>query len=259
MSAIVTRVGLTAGAERSEIENETVRPTARLHLLLTLGALAALGQIAVIIIQAPVFVLWPQPTTVLGHFQQIQKNALLGLVDLDLLLVVGVVLSVLVVLGLYFALRRASPEWTILALICGLGGAAFFLAVNPTFAMLYLSNQYAAATSDVQRSAFVAAGEALTANYNGTAFGLYFVLSGLADLIFAVAMLRHRLFNRRTATVGIVLGALLLVPPLPAFGSIPTTLSYVVVIPSAVWSLLVARGLFRMARQEGGLVQTVKV
>ncbi len=245
MSTIAPLIGRAAGSERSTIENETAGPKARQHLFLTLGALAALGQVAVIIIQAPVFVFWPQPTTVLGHFEQFQKNALLGLVDLDLLLVVGVLLSVLVVLGLYFALRRASPEWTVLALIFGLGGAAFFLAVNPTFSMLYLSNQYAAASSDVQRSAFVAAGEALTANYNGTAFGLYFVLGGLADLIFAVVMLRDRLFNRWTAYVGILLGAMLLVPPLPSFGSIPTTVSYVVVIPSAVWSLLVARGLFR--------------
>jgi hypothetical protein len=249
MSTIATRIGPTAGTERKQSANEALAPTARPHLLLTLGALASLGEVALIIIQAPVFVFWPQPTTVLGHFQQFQKNALLGLVDLDLLLFVGVVLSVLVVLGLYFALRRASPEWTVLALICGLGGAAFFLAVNPTFSMLYLSNQYATAASDAQRSAFVAAGEALTANYNGTAFGLYFVLSGIADLIFAMVMLRHRLFNRWTAYIGILLGAMLLVPPLPPFGSIPTDLSYAVVVPSAVWSLLVARGLFRMARQ----------
>lgn len=252
MSTIATRTGLTAVAERQERANEAAAPTARRHLLLMLGALASLGEIALIIIQAPVFVFWPQPTTVLGHFQQFQNNALLGLVDLDLLLLVGVVLSVLVVLGLYFALRRASSEWTILALICGLGGAAFFLAVNPTFSMLYLSSQYAAAATDAQRSAFVAAGEALTANYNGTAFGLYFVLSGIADLIFALVMLRHRLFNRWTAYTGILLGAMLMVPPLPPFGSIPTTLSYFVVIPSAVWSVLVARGLFRMARQGDG-------
>jgi hypothetical protein len=252
MSTLASRTGLTAGAERLDTANETVGPTARLHVLLTLGAIAALGQIVLIIIQAPVFVFWPQPTTVLGHYEQFQANALLGLVDLDLLLLVGVVLSVLVTLGLYFALRRASSEWTVLALICGLGGAALFLAVNPTFSMLYLSNQYAAAASDVQRSAFVTAGEALTANYNGTAFGLYFVLSGIADLIFAVVMLRHRLFGRWTAYVGILLGAMLLVPPLPPFGSIPTALSYAVVVPSAVWSLLVARGLFRMARQVGG-------
>jgi Domain of unknown function (DUF4386) len=249
MSTLASRIGPTGGAERSETENKTVGPTARLHVLLTLGALAALGQIGLIIIQAPVFVFWPQPTTVLGHFHQFQANALLGLVDLDLLLLVGVVLSVLVTLGLYFALRRANPEWSVLALVCGLGGATLFLAVNPTFAMLYLSNQYAATAPDVQRSAFVAAGEALTANYNGTAFGLYFVLSGIADLIFAVVMLRHRLFSRWTAYTGILLGALLLVPPLPPFGSIPTALSYAVVVPSAVWSLLVARGLFRMARQ----------
>lgn len=252
MSTIATRMGPTAGAEGEQSANDAVAPTARPHILLTLGALASLGEVALIIIQAPVFVFWPQPTTVLGHFQQFQKNALLGLVDLDLLLLVGVVLSVLVVLGLYFALRRASSELTVLALICGLGGAAFFLAVNPTFSMLYLSNQYAAAASDAQRSAFVAAGEALTANYNGTAFGLYFVLSGVADLIFAVVMLRHRLFNRWTAYVGILLGAMLLVPPLPPFGSIPTTISYAVVIPSAVWSLLVARGLFRIARHGKG-------
>ncbi len=252
MSTIAPRLGRTAGSERLRTENETARPKPRLHLFLALGALAALGQIAVIIIQAPVFVFWPQPTTVLGHFQQFQSNALLGLVDLDLLLVVGVLLSVLVVIGLYFALRRASPEWALLALLLGLGGAAFFLAVNPTFSMLYLSNQYAAASSDAQRSAFVAAGEALTANYNGTAFGLYFVLGGLADLIFAVVMLRHRLFSRWTASFGILLGAMLLVPPLPPFGSIPTALSYVVVIPSVFWSLLVARGLFRIAKQTEG-------
>jgi hypothetical protein len=253
MSTIATRVEPTARAERQESANAAAVPTARPHLLLTLGAIAALGEVAVVVIQAPVFVFWPQPTTVLGHYRQFQANALLGLVDLDLLLVVGVVLAVLVVLGLYFALRRASPEWTVLALICGLGGAAFFLAVNPTFAMLYLGNQYAAATSDAQRSAFVAAGEALTANYNGTAFGLYFVLTGVADLIFAVVMLRHRLFNRWTAYIGILLGVMLLVPPLPPFGPIPTALSYGVVVPSAVWSLLVARGLFRLARQRGDL------
>lgn len=251
MSTIASPIGSAVRGKRSEDEEALASP-ARWHLFLILGALAALGEIALIIIQAPVFVFWPQPTTVLGHFQQFQTNALLGLVDLDLLLLVGVVLSVLVTLGLYFAVRRASPEWTVLALVCGLGGAVFFLAVNPTFAMLYLSSQYAAAASDVQRSAFLAAGEALNANYNGTAFGMYFVLSGIADLIFAVVMLRHRLFNRWTAYTGILLGALLLVPPLPPFGSIPTTLSYVVVVPSAVWSLLVARGLLRMARQGEG-------
>ena len=93
MSTIATHTGATAGAERSGTEKETVAPAARFHLLLTLGALAALGEIALIIIQAPVFVFWPQPTTVLGHFQQFHANALLGLVDLDLLLFVGVVLS----------------------------------------------------------------------------------------------------------------------------------------------------------------------
>lgn len=252
MATTASRTGAVAGPRQSQPGTESVASVPGLHLLLTLGALAALGQVALIFIQAPVFFLWPQPTTVLGHFEQFRANVLLGLVDLDLLLIVGVTLSVLVVLALYFALRRVSPGWAILALTSGLAGAALFLAVNPTFSFLFLSDQYAAASSDAQRAAFLAAGEALRANYNGTAFGLYFVLSGLADLIFAAVMLRHHLFGRWTAYTGILLGALLLVPPLPAFGSIPTAISYAVVVPSAVWSLLVARGLFRMARQAGG-------
>jgi len=48
-----------------------------------------------------------------------------------------------------------------IALGLGLGGIALYFAVNPTLSMLYLSDQYAAATTDAQRSAFLAAGEAL--------------------------------------------------------------------------------------------------
>jgi hypothetical protein len=118
--------------------------------------------------------------------------------------------------------------------------------------MLYLSDQYAAATTDAQRAGFLAAGEALWANYSGTAFGLFFVLSGIADLIIAVVMLRGGRFGMFTAWVGIVLGVMLLVPPLPPFGTIPLVFSYVAIIPSLMWNLLVARGLLRIAAGKDG-------
>lgn len=43
--------------------------------------------------------------------------------------------------------------------------------------MLYLSNQYAAATTEAQRDLFLAAGEAALAAYRGTAFDVYYVLN----------------------------------------------------------------------------------
>jgi hypothetical protein len=216
--------------------------------LYKVGGMAALVQIAIIVIQAPIFILYPQPTTVLGHFTQFQSNRLLGLLDLDLMLILGEAFSVLIVLALYVALKRASPSLMAIALTLGLGGIALFFAVNPTLSMLYLSDQYAAATTDAQRAAFLAAGEALWANYNGTAFGLFFVFSGVAYVIIAAVMLRSGVFNKTTASVGILMGVMMLVPPLPPVGTIGLVLSYIVIVPSAIWNILIARRLFQLGQ-----------
>lgn len=216
--------------------------------LFRIGAVAALIEIAIIVIQAPIFMLYPQPTTVMGHFAQFQSNRLLGLLDLDLMLILAEVFSVPILLALYAALRRASPSIMAIALTFGLGGIMLFIAVNPTFAILYLSDQYAAATTGVQRAAFLAAGESLWANYNGTAFGLFFVFSGIAFVLIAVVMLRSGIFGKITAIVGILMGAMMLIPPLPFLGTVPLVLSYIVIVPTAIWYSLIARRLFLLAR-----------
>ncbi len=216
--------------------------------LFRVGAVAALAEIAIIAIQAPIFILYPQPTTVIGHFMQFQSNRLLGLLDLDLMLILGEVFSVLILLALYAALRRASPSLMATALTLGLGGIALFFAVNPTFSILYLSDQYAAATTDAQRTAFLAAGEALLANYNGTAFALFFVFSGVAFVIMAAVMLKSRVFGKTTAVVGILMGVMMLVPPLPFLGTIGLALSYFVIVPSAIWDVLIAWRLFQLGK-----------
>lgn len=216
--------------------------------LYKVGGIAALAVVAMAVIQAPIFILFPQPTTVIGHFTQFQSNKLLGLVDLDLILILAEACNVPILFALYAALRRFNPALLTIALTLGLGGIAFFFAVNPTFSMLYLSDQYAAAATDVQRAAFLAAGEALVANYNGTAFGLFFILSGVADLIIAAVMLRSGVFNKATAFTGMAVGAMLLVPPLPVLGMIALVLSYIVILPSMIWNILVAIRLFQLGR-----------
>ncbi len=216
--------------------------------LYIVGAVAALAEIAIIVIQAPIFIFYPQPTTVMGHFTQFQSNTLLGLLDLDLTLILAEACSILILLALYAALRRASPSLMTIALTLGLFGIALFFAVNPTFSMLYLSDQYQAATTEVQRATFLAAGEALWANYNGTAFGLFFVLCGVSYVLIAAVMLRSGIFSKTTAVVGILMGVMMLVPPLPPVGTIGLVLSYLVIVPSVVWNLLIARQLFRLGK-----------
>lgn len=217
-------------------------------LLYIIGAVAALIEIAIIVIQAPIFILYPQPTTVMGHFTQFQSNKLLGLLDLDLLLILGEVFSVLILLALYASLRRASPSLMTIALTFGLGGVVLYLAVNPTFSMLYLSDQYAAATTAAQRVAFLTAGEALWATYNGTAFDLFFVLSGVANLIIAAVMLRSGVFSKITAFVGLLIGVILFVPGSASVGTIGVIFSTMVILPSMIWHILIARRLFLLAQ-----------
>lgn len=240
-------------AQVQTIAFENARPTGPAGAgrnLYTIGACAALAVVAAAAIQAPVFILYPPPETIAGHFKLLISRPLIGLLDLDLTLILAEAFSIPVLIALYAALRRSAHMAAAIALGLGLSGIGLFFAVNPTFSMLYLSERYAAAAGDsAQKAALLAAGEALWANYNGTAFGLFFILAGAADLILAWLMLRSPDFSKITAVIGMVMGAMLLIPPLPPFGSIPLALSYLVIIPSVAWQLMVARDLLRLRKE----------
>lgn len=215
------------------------------------GAVAALGTVACILIAVPIFLLWPPPgglqptsSTVIDCFALFQKNGLLGLLDLDLLMLVGAVLMVPLYLALYASLRRASPSWMAIALVLSLVGIAAYFTVNPAFSMFTLSSHYAAATSDAQRTSLVAAGQAILATYQGTGFDLYYLLSAIAMLIFAVVMLRSPVFGKTTAFIGIATGILMLVPP--TVGTVGIYLSLVSLLPALIWNALLARRLFQL-------------
>ncbi len=126
--------------------------------LYKVGGAVALTTLVLIPTQIIIFIAWPTPSTVDGYFTLFQNNWLLGLLNLDLLYMLTTVLMGLVILALYAALRRASQSYMAIALTLGLVATAVYFASNTAFEMLSLSNQYAAATTDAQRSVFLAAG-----------------------------------------------------------------------------------------------------
>jgi hypothetical protein len=214
-----------------------------------LGGAAAIATVAIVLIQVPILIAYPIPTTIFGHFAQLHDTKLIGLIDLDLLFLVGQLLAVLVFVALFAALRQVNRLGMTVALGLALGGILLYLAVNPTFSLLYLSDQYAAATTDVQRASFLTAGEALWANYQGAAFGVAFILSGIATLVIAWVMLGSAIFTKWTAYVGFVVGATMLLPPLPTLGTVALVASYVSLAPLVVWDLLVGWRLLHLARR----------
>jgi hypothetical protein len=209
---------------------------------------AALITAVFVPIQIAVFVAYPPPSTVIGWYTLFQNNRFLGLLDMDLLLVVDQVLMCLILLALYAAIRRASQSFMAIALTAGLVGIASYFASSTAFNMLSLSDQYAAATSDAQRSIFLAAGQTMVVIWTGTAFDVGYVLEGVALLIIAVVMLRSTLFSKLTAYVGILLGVMSLLPP--TAGTIGLVFSLGSLVPLEIWYILIARRLFQLGKDQ---------
>ena len=212
--------------------------------LYRIGGIAALTIVGIMVIQIIVFIASPPPSTVLGYFTLFHKNGLLGLLSLDLLYVVDNALVIPLYLALYAALRRASPSFMAIALAFGLVGIAAYFSSNTAFEMLSLSSQYAAANTTVQRVQLLAAGQAMLATYQGTAFNVYFILGAIATLIISIVMVRSAIFGKVTAYAGIAAGVLMLIPS--TAGTIGLVFAFCSLVPTAIWLILIARRLFRL-------------
>jgi len=166
--------------------------------LYKVGGAAALIMVTITLTQVVVFAVSPPPYegTAVDWFALFQKNALLGLLGFEALLIVYVGLSALVSLALFVALRQTSPTFTAIFLVLSLIGSMAFISARPALEMLSLSNQYAAATTDAQRAAFLAAGEAMVAVFRGTAYLASYLLGSITGLIIGFVMLRSGIFGR---------------------------------------------------------------
>jgi hypothetical protein len=214
--------------------------------LYVVGGAAALGSVALIPIQVAIFLAWPPPEAIADWFALFQRNGLLGLLSFDLLYLLNNTFLILMYLALYLSLRRLDESLMAIALTLGLVGVAAYFVSNRAFEMLALSQQHAAATTEAQRAVFLAAGQAMLAVYKGTAFDVYYVFNAAALLIIAVVMLRSRAFGRAAAWAGLLAGVLMVVPS--TVTTIGTYFALASLVPWMVFSILVARGLFRLAR-----------
>lgn len=211
------------------------------------SGVAALLMVVTIVAAIPILIVSPPPSaaSVADWFALFHRSALLGLLDLDLLMLVAIGLSGLTYLALYGALRRVNRPVMALAAITGFLGIAAYFASNTAFNMLSLSNQYAAATTDAERSQLLAAGRATLAIWQGSAYDVGYILGGVAILLIALVMLRSAVFGKVTGYVGVVLGVTMLVPG--TAGTIGLILSLLSLVPTALWEILIARRFFQLA------------
>jgi hypothetical protein len=225
--------------------------------LYTLGGVAAWLAAVFILSEVIGLALYPPPSTVQGWFLLFQSNRFIGLLNFWGLEVLLYLMFVIVFLALYAGLKDGHESWMAIALTLALVGIATFLATNNPFAMLALSNQYVAATTDAQRAIFLAAGEALLAGTNQRAvggFNLGFFLVSVAGLVVSSVMLQSRAFSKSTAYVGLLAHALSLADYLRQVLTPSATVALLLILPNAlflvIWYLLAGRRLYQLGRLE---------
>jgi hypothetical protein len=214
--------------------------------LYKIGACAALASLVFFPIQIGVFLVNPPPDAVIGWFNLLRQKPLVGLVDLDLLLMVDSVLTIMVFLALYAALKQTHQSWMVVGLTLGLVSAVLFIASNPAFAMQSLSQQYFSAGNDSMRTTTLAAGQAVMAGWQGSAFQASYILGSIAAILISVVMLRSAWFSKAAAVMGILANSIAFGLYVPVIGVYISVFSVVFLW---VWYLLLALGLFRLGKR----------
>ena len=225
--------------------------TAGLVFRRNLGAELTLLKASGIITARPV----KPPATVPAWFTLLQSNPLVGLTWLNVFDLVNYALVGLMFLALFAALRRVNQSAMVIAAALGLAGISIYFAWNQAFTVLSLSNQYAAAATEAQRTILLADGQALLAinRFNSLSGDLSLLLIAIAGLIASIVMLRSDVFSRSTAYVGILASAFDLAYCL-AFACVPAVDGErlaICFIPAAglflmIWHILIGRRLYQL-------------
>jgi hypothetical protein len=205
----------------------------------------------------------PPPETVLEWFMVFQNSPITGLFYLGLGDIVIMLLWGPMSLALYAVLKQSNHTWSLIATTFVFVGIAVYLATNTAFSMLSLSQEYAAAATDAEKSILLAAGHTFLAVTRGTG-GLYtgMQLVWFAGLILSVVMLRSETFSKATAWVGILGLGLLVVGIIggghyTSTGEVTAIQGVIVAVQyigggllSLAWYILVGLRLWRLGHQD---------
>ena len=217
------------------------------------GAMAPLVVLVFYLSQFLILAFFPPfPTDIEGWYALFQRSKLLGLWYLNALDIVSFTLLGILFLALYQALKDTSPSWMVIALYLALLGVVVFVVPRVlTLSVAVLSDLHAVATTEAQRTLYLGAGEALSSLSTATPQTLGFLLMAAAGLIVSAVNLRGRDFGRATSYVGIAGFVVALANYLTRLLE-PSVAAYLLPVNGLlwlVWWLMMALGLFRLARE----------
>jgi hypothetical protein len=198
----------------------------------------------------------PGTLSAVEWFALFQQSWFFGMRNLGLLPNIPTQLLMLpLFLAIHAAQRGQARAYAALALAILVVGAGVYLSNNAAFPMLDLSARYAAASTEAERVAIAAAGEAVLVRGEDFTPASFpgFVLGEIAMLMISGAMLRGGVFSRATGLMGIA-GALLLTLStvwltfFPAGSQAAMLAAMLGGLAAVAWYILTARQLLQLGR-----------
>ncbi|MBN2502259.1 MAG: DUF4386 family protein [Anaerolineales bacterium] len=175
------------------------------------GGVAALVQLGCVLITLIVATtLGVEPTTPSEYFTGLGQDRLVTLLRLDFPSLIHVALFAVTSCAVFAALQENKRMYAGLGVGLVFTGVVLVLAKHSAFSMIHLADQYAAATTEAQRTLLLAAGEAVIASDWWHSTGGFFAglfLQGGTVLISCI-MLRSEHFSKATAWTGILANGL---------------------------------------------------
>ncbi len=212
--------------------------------LVVTGAWCAFASVAMIVVQIPIYAVWPPPDSAAAFFELLLDNPVRGLVSLDLLFIVSNALMYVIYLALAVVLWRVSRSAVVIALAFCVVGIAAFMSSPRSVEMLTLAQAYADADA-ATRTALLAAGDGMLATWKGTGYDVYYFFTLVTLAVLAILMLRSSIFSRATAVWGLVSAVLMTVPT--NFGLVGMVFGFASLVPFSVFAVLVWRRLLQLA------------
>lgn len=210
------------------------------------GIIAATFMLAMIPVQIAFFLLWPHPTSPVDWFALFNDNWIIGLISFDFLYLLSMVASVFLYIALFFALFDRKKTLSLFALTIGLIGLTIYFSSNTSLEMLALSKQYLNALTEQEKGVLIASGHTLLLIWKGTAYAVYYVLNGIALLLFFLAMTKNNNFRKSTSYSGLTAGLLMTVPA--TAGAVGMAMALLSLIPWSVFSILVIQDFSKMIK-----------
>lgn len=230
-----------------EAQNHNEKKTFYKNDIYRVGIAATLFMLSMIPIQIIFYLIWPHPTTIIDWFLLFQNNWLIGLISFDFLYLLIMIASIFLYLALFFALIDENKTLSIFALTVGLIGLAIYFPSNTSIEMLSVSKQYAQAVAEQEKTILLASGQTLYSIWKGTSYAVYYVLNGIALILFFSAMTKNNKFRKITAYVGLTSGILMTVPA--TAGIIGMTMALLSLIPWSIFSILVIKDFRELIRK----------